>query len=342
MDFKKLSVTLAVFHFTAYSLISYAGDESSYFGSRAEVQQFAHELAEREGLDENDIKTALSSARYLPSVIKAILPPASPNVKSWTRYRARYLDRTRIAAGVDFWRENAAWLKRAENDFGVPAEIIVAIIGVETIYGRHTGNYQTLSALATLAFDYPPRAELFRTELGEVFLLAREQKRPVTDFKGSYAGAIGLPQFLPSSIRRYAVDYDGDGKIDIETSPADAIGSVANFLNRHGWKSGEPIAVPARVFDPQRAAAAIAAGIVPQFNTEAFQQLGISADIPVAPDLPAALIDLVTPNAPTEYWLGYNNFYVITRYNRSSFYAMAVYQLATAIMLERNKRLGTQ
>jgi len=312
-------------------------DGTGDYGNRVEVQQFAHELAEREGLDEAAVKAALASARYQPAVIKAILPPASPTVKSWTRYRARFIDRMRINAGLAFWRANEYWLKRAEDEFGVPASIIVGIIGVETIYGRNTGNFQALSALATLAFDYPPRADLFRRELGELFLLARDQQRPVDSIKGSYAGAIGLPQFLPSSIRRYAVDYDGDGRIDLETSAADAIGSVASFLNQHGWAPGGPVAVPAKVSDPQRAAAAVEAGIEPKFGIEALRQLGIKADTPAAPDLDAALIDLVTPNAPTEYWLGYNNFYVITRYNRSSFYAMTVYQLATAVALERGE-----
>ena len=336
MDFKKLGIGAVFAGAFICSSIAYA-DGTGDYGNRAEVQQFAHELAEREGLDEQAVKAALASARYQPAVIKAILPPVSPTVKSWTRYRARYIDRTRINAGLAFWRANEYWLKRAEDEFGVPASIIVGIIGVETIYGRNTGNFQTLSALATLAFDYPPRADLFRRELGELFLLARDQQRPVKSIKGSYAGAIGLPQFLPSSIRRYAVDYDGDGKIDIEMSAADAIGSVASFLNQHGWAPGGPVAVPAKVTDPQRATAAVEAGIRPQFGIEALKQLGISADTPAAPDLEAALIDLVTPDAPTEYWLGYNNFYVITRYNRSSFYAMTVYQLATAVALERAK-----
>jgi membrane-bound lytic murein transglycosylase B len=338
MDFKKLGIGLGAALMGAIVATSSApawaeGD----YGTRVEVQQFAHELAEREGLDEAAVKAALASARYQPAVIKAILPPASPTVKSWTRYRARFIDRMRINAGLAFWRANEYWLKRAEDEFGVPASIIVGIIGVETIYGRNTGNFQTLSALATLAFDYPPRADLFRRELGELFLLARDQQRPVDSIKGSYAGAIGLPQFLPSSIRRYAVDYDGDGRIDLETSAADAIGSVASFLNQHGWAPGGPVAVPAKVSDPQRAAAAVEAGIEPKFGIEALRQLGIKADTPAAPDLDAALIDLVTPNAPTEYWLGYNNFYVITRYNRSSFYAMTVYQLATAVALERGE-----
>ncbi len=340
MDLKTLVLRLGtVFSaalMTACLSMATAADPGSY-GTRSEVHQFAHELAEREGLDETTIIATLAAAQYQPAVVRAILPPASPTQKSWARYRTRYIDRVRISAGLAFWRANEYWLKRAQDEYGVPAEIIVGIIGVETIYGRNTGGFQTLSALATLGFDYPPRAELFRRELGELFLLARDQHRNVGDYKGSFAGAIGLPQFLPSSIRRFAVDHDGDGRIDIESSPADAIGSVANFLNQHGWKLGGPITIPAQVSDPQRAAAAIEAGIRPQFNAEALGQLGIAADTPAPAEAEAALIDLVTPNAATEYWLGYNNFYVITRYNRSSFYAMTVYQLATAIALEHTK-----
>ncbi len=314
-----------------------AAPEPQPYGDRDEVKAFAHELAQKESLDEAQVLASLAEARYLPAVIKAILPPASPSVKSWVRYRARYLDRTRIAAGTAFWREHAATLARAEAEFGVPADIIVGIIGVETIYGRNQGNFQTLSALATLAFDYPPRAELFRRELGELFLLSRDTSKPVTSYKGSYAGALGLPQFLPSSIRRYAIDYDGDGKVSLDTSADDAIGSVANFLKQHGWERGGAVAVPARVMDPQRATALVEAGIAPSFRKQDFERLGVAADTPAAEDKPAALIDLVSLEAATEYWLGYQNFYVITRYNRSSFYAMAVFHLATAVRLERER-----
>ncbi|WP_417067640.1 lytic murein transglycosylase B [Niveibacterium terrae] len=308
------------------------------YAERTDVRAFAHELAKREGLDEAKILASLCEARFQPSVIKAILPPASPASRSWVRYRARFLDRPRITGGLGFWQIYSDALTRAEKQYGVPAEIIVAIIGIESIYGRGPGNYQTLSALATLAFDYPPRAELFRQELSELFLLARDQSRDVASFKGSYAGAIGLPQFMPSSIRRFAIDFDADGKIDLEMNPVDAIGSVANFLNKHGWKNGEIAALPARVSDAQNAAAAIEGGIVPRYSRTELARLGISADTPLTVDAPAALIDLPSPEAATEYWLGYANFYVITRYNRSSFYAMSVLQLARALRTEHDQQ----
>lgn len=312
------------------------------YAQREAVRQFAHELAERENLDEGAILGSLGHAQYLPSVIKAILPPASPTTKSWQRYRSRYLEPVRLKSGAAFWKDNAATLARAEAEFGVPQEMIVAIIGVETLYGRDMGRYQTLSALTTLAFDYPPRAELFRRELGELFILARDQKIPVERYQGSYAGALGLPQFLPSSVRRFAVDYDGNGQIDLSGSATDAIGSVASFFHNHGWIAGGPVAVPAKVADPQRALALIEAGIEPKFLPDELAKFGVTADTPEAPAQAATLIALVTPGAATEYWLGYNNFYVITRYNRSSFYAMAVYQLATALALEHKALAGDQ
>lgn len=339
MAYQKLLRTLAIAAFVSATLATPAAEpEPTPYASRDEVKRFAAELAARESLDEGEVLAALAKAQHLPAVIKYILPPASPTVKSWARYRARFIDKTRINAGLAFWQAHEATLKRAEAEFGVPAEIIVGIIGVETIYGRQLGGFQTLSALATLAFDYPPRAELFRRELGELFLLARDNGVPVGSYKGSYAGALGWPQFLPSSIRRYAVDYDGDGRIALESSPVDAIGSVASFLAQHGWETGGTIAVPAKVQDPQRAIALIEAGISPTFSRQDFERLGVSPDVPGAHDKPAALIDLVTPDAATEYWLGYQNFYVITRYNRSSFYAMTVYHLATAVKQARESR----
>jgi len=334
MDFH-LSIFSALSALCVISQPALADVQVTPYAEREDVRQFARDLATREGLDEAKILDTLSQARYLPSVIKAILPPATLTARSWVRYRARFLDRARIASGLAFWQTYSEELARAEKQYGVPAEIIVAIIGIETIYGRNTGNYQTLSALATLAFDYPPRAELFRRELAELFVLAREQRRDPRSFKGSYAGAIGLPQFMPSSLRRFAVDFDGDGHIDLETNPVDAIGSVANFLNKHGWQAGGIVAIPARVTDAQGAAAAIEGGIQPRFLPAELARLGIRADTPQAVEAPSALIDLPAAEAPTEYWLGYGNFYVITRYNRSSFYAMSVLLLARAVRAER-------
>ncbi|HEX5125185.1 MAG TPA: lytic murein transglycosylase B [Rhodocyclaceae bacterium] len=304
------------------------------FSDREDVRAFIDDVSARDGLAAGDLKKILDQVTLVPKVIDLIKPPTQPGVRSWQTYRARFIERTRIAGGIQFWTQHRAELEAAEARYGVPAEIIVAIIGVETIYGRNTGDYSTLSALATLAFEYPPRADLFRFQLEALILLAQEQGRSPLDYRGSYAGAIGLPQFLPSSMRNFAVDFDHDGRIDVRASPADAIGSVANFLAQHGWEKDGRIAVPAHIEGNADLAPLINAGFKPQFDFQYLTQNGIAAGQPDAPVAPVALIDLVTPNQPTEYWLGYQNFYVITRYNRSSFYAMAVADLAHVLRLE--------
>ncbi len=300
------------------------------YAEREDVREFVAAVAQRHGFDQSALLEQFRSASFQPRVLRAITPPRDPKIRSWRVYRARFLDAARIDGGRLFWARHGAALREATARFGVPEEIVVAIIGVETIYGRITGDFQTLSALATLAFDYPPRAELFRTELEELLLLARDMGRPPEAFRGSYAGALGLPQFLPSSYRRHALDFDADGAVDLTGSPADAIGSVARFLQQHGWNPGGPIALRASV--PGEAATQLADGsVLPKHSAEVLAQHGIAAAGPIEPGEASALIDLVSPDAPTEYWLGFRNFYVLTRYNRSSFYAMAVFQLAQAL-----------
>jgi len=300
-----------------------------------EVQAFIASMHEQHGFDIAHLTRQFAVLRPNATVLKAIRPPAVPEKqRSWERYRERFVNAQRLAGGLSFWQKHAAALQRAETIHGVPAEVIVAIIGVETIYGQHMGSFGVLEALASLAFYYPPRSEFFRGELEQFLLLARENGISPLSVKGSYAGAIGIPQFMPSSQRRFAVDFDGDDRIDLRQSYPDAIGSVGRFLQQHGWQTGEPVAVPATVgSDP---AALLALGIKPTLSVSEFAAKGVAA---VADgDRAAALIDLVTPGAPTEYWLGFNNFYVITRYNRSSFYAMAVFQLADALRQERAAR----
>lgn len=300
------------------------------YSERSDVKEFIAEMRQKHEFLEAWLIRQFDEAEFKPSVIKFILPPASPQQRSWKTYRSRFVEPRRIAAGTAFWNQHAATVKQASEQYGVPEEIIVAIIGVETIYGKQLGDFETLSALTTLAFDYPPRAALFRAQLEELLLLAREEGRNPRSYTGSFAGALGLPQFLPGSIRRYAVNFDGNDSIDL-TTPADAIGSVANFLAAHGWVKGGPIVAPAQI-DDAAAAPLTAQGIKPQLLPT--EMVGLVTR-PDAPQQPAALIDLVTPERATEYWLGYQNFYVITRYNRSSFYAMAVHDLAQAL---RDKR----
>lgn len=312
------------------------------FLEQDDAQAFVREMVEKHGFDAAAVTAALGLAQHEPQVIRLISPPSRPGVRSWQKYRARFLDRLRIDGGLAFWAENEADLQRASERYGVPIEFIVAIIGVETVYGRNTGNFETLSALATLAFDYPPRASLFRRELEALLLLARDQGRAPQSFYGSYAGALGYPQFLPSSVRNFGVDFDGDGHIDFDASPADAIGSVANYLHVHGWRSGEPVAERARfsaVVDP---GPLVAAGIEPSLEPSALADAGVTTISGAPAAATATLVDLVTPGATTEYWLGYRNFYVITRYNRSSFYAMSVFELAEALRARRTTQLAQQ
>ena len=315
------------------------------YAQRNDVQAFVQEMYDRHDFDNNVLTALFRQTKPIAAVIKAIMPPKDPAVRSWRTYRERFVEPRRIAAGRRFMRTYAAELAAAEARFGVPAEIIAAIIGVETLYGKQMGRFGTFAALTTLAFDYPPRAELFRKELEELLLLAREEGINPLVYRGSYAGALGLPQFLPSSRRRFAIDFDHDGHIDLAASPGDAIGSVGNFLAEHGWERDAPIAVIVTVAG-DGAQALIDEGISPRRTQQEMETAGVSITKKVGaggtapealiggtelPDRPAALIDLITPQAATEYRLGYRNFYVITRYNRSSFYAAAVMDLAAAL-----------
>ena len=289
-----------------------------------EIELFIGEMVEKHQFKDAMLRRLFAKVEPNPAVISAISTPIT--ARPWHEFRSRFVDAARINGGVRFWREHAATLERASRRFGVPAEIIVATIGVETIYGRHTGGFGVLEALTMLAFHYPPRADLFRSELVQYLLLAREARFDATSMKGSYAGAIGIPQFLPSSYRHYAVDFDGDGKRDLVKSPADAIGSVANYYKAHGWRAGEPIVVPVEAVG-LGADALVEAGIKPRHNVAELKRLGVIPAVPIEDEVKAALFVVETETGP-RYWLGLNNFYVITRYNRSINYSLAVYDLA--------------
>jgi membrane-bound lytic murein transglycosylase B len=306
------------------------------YGAREDVRRFVDEIATRNQLDPAPILAVLARAKFNPRVIELIEPSGQPAERSWQRYRAQFLDPAHIDGGLRFWKQYAKPLQRAAAQYHVPPEIIVAIIGIETAYGRNTGKFETLSALATLAFDYPPRATLFRGELESLFLLARDQGKDPSAYTGSYAGALGYPQFLPSSMRRYAVDFDDDGKIDFDADANDAIGSIANYLHEHGWQANGIIALPAVLPRDADPAPLVAAGILPSLTPEQLGKSGIALRDGSLPAVPATLVDLETPGQETEYWIGYQNFYVITRYNKSSFYAMAVFELARALRQGRD------
>ena len=294
---------------------------------RPEMESFIAHMQTKHGYDSAGLRQLLQQVQLRPSIIRAMSAPST--ARPWFEYRRRIVDPVRIENGVRFWRENAAALERASREFGVPAELIVATIGVETLYGRNMGTLKVLDALSTLAFDYPPRAEYFRGELEEYLLLTREAGvRPGT-LRGSYAGAIGIPQFLPSSYRKYAVDFDGDGRRDLVDSAADAIGSIANYYRSFGWKKGAPTIVSA---EPGEAdlGPVLAGGIRPHITIAELRSRGVIVQEPVD-DTAEATVFYVQTDAGPKLLLGLNNFYVITRYNRSINYAMAVWELALAV-----------
>ena len=313
------------------------------YGRREDVMRFGTELAERRGLDAAWVLGALQHARYVPAVAKAIMPPPAGTAKNWALYRSRFIEPIRVRAGVAFWRANAAWLAEAEARFGVPPEIVVGIIGVETIYGQQMGNFRTLDALATLAFDFPTgrkdRSAFFRDELESFFVLCQREGCDPLLLKGSFAGAMGMPQFMPSSANKYAVDFDGDGHIDLARSPADVIGSVAHYLAEFGWQRGLPtrfeVAVPV---DASDRAVLLGPDIVPSFGVLEFASRGarlsdaaLAFDAASATPMKLALVELQNGDAAPSYVAGTANFYAVTRYNWSSYYALAVIELGEAV-----------
>jgi membrane-bound lytic murein transglycosylase B len=305
----------------AYAQASYA--------ERPEVEAFVRDLAQRHGLEESELKRVFARAQRLDPVLEAIARPAE-RVRTWDEYRALLITERRIAEGVEFWKKNRRTLDRAQTKYGVAPEYVVAIIGVETFYGRNTGNWRVLDALTTLAFDYPPRARFFRSELESYLLMAHEAGLDVFSVRGSYAGAIGIPQFMPSSARRYAVDFDGNGTIDLQKSRADAIGSVANFLKVHGWERGADVAVDARVAGEGWRTYADGR-FEPRYSLTELRQAGIEFDSPQPPGAAATVVELANAERPSEFRVGLRNFYVITRYNRSALYAAAVTSLAVEL-----------
>jgi membrane-bound lytic murein transglycosylase B len=323
-----LKHALAPLLFAVLASVAAAAPSTPTFADNPAALEFARDLEQRHGFQADELISQFAQTRPNATVLKLIKPPASPLQRSWERYRPRFLNERRIERGVQFWQENAGQLAKASALYGVPEEIIVAIIGVETEYGRNMGGFRVFEALATLAFKYPPRAEFFRTELEQFLLLARENNLDPLAVKGSFAGAIGIPQFMPGSQRRYAVDFDGDQRVDLGNSVDDAIGSVGRFLEQHGWQTGQPVAVPALTAGAPDEAL-LQAGLRPSLKAADLAEKGIRAEID--PQATVALIDLVSPGRDTEYWLGFENFYVITRYNRSSFYAMSVFQLGKEI-----------
>jgi membrane-bound lytic murein transglycosylase B len=316
------------------------------YAQREDVMQTADDIAARRDLDTEWVRQAIGQAHYLPQVAKFILPPPAGTPKNWRVYRSRFIDPVRINAGVKFWQDNRATLARAEAETGVPAEIIVGIIGVETIYGQQMGTFRVIDALATLAFDFPashPRAkersEFFKAELEQFLSLTHRTGEDPLALRGSFAGAMGMPQFMPSSWVKYAIDYDGDGKVDLFNSPADVIGSVANYFQSFNWQRGMPTHYPvsfdASLLDLD---ALLAPDILPTFSVASFVAKGAVLEGPALQHTgPLALVELQNGDAPPSYVAGTENFYVITRYNWSSYYALAVIELGQEVARALNK-----
>ncbi|MEH6626110.1 MAG: lytic murein transglycosylase B [Motiliproteus sp.] len=289
-----------------------------------------------QGFERAYLQQLIAGAQRQESILKAIAKPAERRL-NWGQYRKIFLGKKRIQQGVEFWDKHADTLNAASEKYGVAPEIIVAIIGVETRYGRHAGKYRVLDALATLSFDYPPRSTFFTGQLEQLLLLSKEEKLDSTQLKGSYAGAMGYGQFIPSSYRHYAVDFDGDGQRDILSNPVDAIGSVANYFKQHGWNQGDPVTVTASVAKNVDSKV-FNANLKPEKTLAEWKSLGVVAvQEPGVSDKTVATAMKMKIEEREEHWLGLHNFYVITRYNHSRLYAMAVYQLSQEIIAARSQ-----
>ncbi|KTD64980.1 lytic murein transglycosylase B [Legionella shakespearei] len=313
------------FGFTVFLFLSFSSYSDTAFVQRKDVQQFIKSMVKEHQFNAKELTQTLNQVQLQPQIIESMEKPYEK--KNWDVYRAIFMTPQRVQGGLDFWAANRATLERAQKRYGVPPEIIIAILGVETLYGERQGDHRVLDALATLAFNYPKRAPFFTKELKEYLLLCREHGVPATQYKGSYAGAIGKPQFMPSSYRYYAVDFNNKGRRDLVNNDADSIGSIANYFHKHGWRLNGGIAQPAKVAgwkakrihtNPKTAnynyAQLIAAGIKP---------ITASQYHPTR----AGVIELMTDEGK-EYWLAYPNFFVITRYNSSPQYALVVYLLS--------------
>ena len=328
--------------FRIKSLVAYLGlsltvthvfaQEDSY-AQHPLTAPFIQEMSEEFGFLSEPLQAIFADAQRKQAILDAISRPAE-RVKQWKEYRPIFITQSRVDKGLEFWSKNQDALQRAEQEYGVPAEFIVAIIGVETIYGGNTGSYRVIDALSTLAFDYPPRAPFFRQQLKEYLLLTREEQVNPLTLKGSYAGAMGLPQFMPGSFRAYAVDFDHDGHIDIWQNPTDAVGSVANYFIKHGWQPGQPVVVRADLKNIALAEKGLSDSLDPKITVQQLQKLSWTPRTSLKVGLNVTAFRLEAEHG-NEYWIGLANFHAITRYNRSVMYAMAVNELAQLLAAAR-------
>lgn len=298
------------------------------YAQRADVKDFINEMVEQHGFDRVYLENKFASAKRLDNVLQSIAKPAEKEL-TWKQYRPIFVTDKRTNKGKKFIKEHHATLQRAEKEYGVPVEIIAAIIGVESYYGKHTGRYTVFDSLTTLGFDYPKRGKFFKSELKQFLLLSKEEHIDIEKMTGSYAGAMGMPQFISSSYRHYAVDFDGDGKRDLWNSIDDVIGSVANYFSMHGWKPGDTVTHPVTVTN--ESVVRKKNTLKPYATISQFKKQGVKIDALVddrLDDKQLATLLKFKGKRGEEHWIGLNNFYVITRYNHSELYAMAVYQLS--------------
>nr|WP_237701346.1 lytic murein transglycosylase B [Hylemonella gracilis] len=322
-------------------LPSWVDGSGPSYAKRADAMKLADEIAAQHGLDKTWVRRQIARVRQVPQAMERVLPPSpGSRARDWQQYRGNYLQADRIGAGVEFWRKHEALLARAQAQYGVPAEIIVGILGVETFYGRNTGNYRVIEALTTLSLDFPaahPRAAartaFFRDELAAFLKKCHAAKLDPFQLRGSFAGALGIPQFMPSNWARYGVDFDGDGRVDLSGSVADAIGSVANYFKSFNWKPGMPthyaVSFDYALLDLPLL---LAPDIKPTFAVEQFTAMGVLLGHDARQhEGPLALVELQNGDYSPSYVAGTENFYAVTRYNWSSYYALAVIELGEAV-----------
>lgn len=329
---KKIQALALLLATLTISLSSYANIKA-----RKDVKDFIQEMVKKHQFESEELEQTFAKVTIRDSIVEAMNRPAED--KPWHQYQNIFLTDKRIKNGVKFWKKYEKDLNRAEKKYGVPAEIIVAILGVETFYGKHKGGYTVLDSLSTLAFNYPKRARFFKSELEAFLLLSREENIDGNKQKSSYAGAMGYPQFIASSYRHYAVDFSGDGKKDLINNPVDAIGSIANYFHAHGWKTGETIATKIKTTQPTVKLTKLGLNelVKPKNSINNLEKYGIQTTEKLAKDTKAVPYSFELKNGDSEYWLGLQNFYVITRYNRSRLYAMAVKQLSEEIVKAKQK-----
>lgn len=350
------TIRLFLLPLLAITLLAQADSQHAYtsYAERPEAQIFAAEMAQKYGGTTDEWLSLLHKAHFQPKIVALVMPSEPTGKKNWLSYAQRFINSYRVHAGVAFWSQHADTLQRAEQLYGIPAEIIVSIIGIETLYGKKMGEFNVLNSLATLAFDYPNtpnrniRTSLFKQELEYFLVWSKNNNIPANKIKGSYTGAIGIPQFLPSSINKYAVNFDDGEKIDLRNSPIDAIGSIANFLKLNGWESNRPVIWKIADTATSLAAAKNFADGLPKPRFRLQQLIDAELTVDEAIDLKkekntmVLVADFPIPDQAPQYLLGLQNFYALTRYNQSFFYARAVYELAQAILAEKNEQDHTK